>query len=84
MMTLAAREAARRRGIGNLNALLRRWQRSAVAEVWRRASRMVLACLPRESWHTEFVLGGEADGGVVLEDGGTRQWAATNTSSKAA
>ena len=31
---------------------------------------MVLACLPRESWHTEFVLGGEADGGVVLEDGG--------------
>ena len=70
MMTLAAREAARRRGIGNHSALLRRWQRSAVAEVWRRASRMVLACLPRESQHAEFVLGGEADGGVVLEDGG--------------
>ena len=66
----AHREAARRKGIGNHSALLRWWYRSVAAEVWRRASRMVLACLPREPRQTEYMVDGEMETGFVLEEDG--------------
>jgi hypothetical protein len=68
MVTLAAREAARRKGLGSHNAMLRRWYRSLACEVWRRASRMILACMPKEPRHASFLVEGEVEDGVVLDD----------------
>ena len=68
MLTQAAREAARRRGIGSHNALLRRWYRTATCEIWRRASRMIVACVPREPRQTAFMLDGEVEDGSALRD----------------
>ena len=62
MMTQAAREAARRKGLGSHNAMLRRWYRLVSCEIWRRASRMVVACLPKEPRQTAFMLDGEMEG----------------------
>ena len=65
MLTQAAREAARRKGHGRHAAMLRRWYRSLACEIWRRASRMVLACMPREPRQTTFLLDGEVEDGEV-------------------
>ena len=46
-MKEAAAKAARCKGIKDHKALYRRWSRAVTAEVWRRAGRMVLACLKR-------------------------------------
>jgi hypothetical protein len=70
MMTLAARVAARRRGLGSHAALLRRWYRSVTCEIWRRASRMILACLPREPLQAEYLLDGETSGAPVADERG--------------
>ena len=59
MMTLAARRAARYRGLPDHRALLKRWFRTLAAEVWRRAARMVRACLPGEMGLAELLLDGE-------------------------
>ena len=67
MMTQAAREAARRKGLGNHMAFLRRWQRTLACEVWTRASRMVLACMPKELRQTAFMLDGEDEEGVTAD-----------------
>jgi hypothetical protein len=68
MLTQAAREAARRRGLGDHSAVLRKWHRSTASEIRRRASRMVLACMPPEPRQTTFILDGELEEGVVLAD----------------
>lgn len=57
MMTQATREAARPRGLGSHTALLRRWHRSVAFELWRRASRMVLACMPRSNLPDRLYVG---------------------------
>ena len=59
IMTLAARRAARYRGLSDHRNLLNRWCRSVAAAVWRRAARMVRACLPGDSAMAEFCLTGE-------------------------
>ena len=69
MLTQAARQAARRRGIGNQNAMLRRLYRTATCEIWRWASRMIVACMPREPRQTAFMLDGEVEDGVALRNG---------------
>ena len=55
----AARAAARRRGTGSHNAILRRWHREIASEVWKRAARMIHACLPKEPAVAEYLLAGE-------------------------
>jgi hypothetical protein len=62
MMTLAARRAARYRGLPEHRSILSRWFRSVSAEVWRRAARMVRSCLPGTSHTADFLLYGEMDG----------------------
>ena len=59
MMTLAARRAARYRGLPDHRSLLNRWFRSLAAEVWRRVASMVRACMPGDSTETEQCLTGE-------------------------
>ncbi len=59
MMTLAARRAARYRGLSDHRNMLNRWFRSVSAEVWRRAASMARACLPGDSNDAEFCLTGE-------------------------
>ena len=59
MMTLAARRAARYRGMSDHRNLLNRWFRSIAAEVWRRAAKMVRACLPGDALDAEFCFLGE-------------------------
>ena len=61
MMTLAARRAARYRGLPSHHDLLNRWYRSVAAEVWRRAVHMIRSCLPGSSATAEFLFTGEAD-----------------------
>ena len=56
MMTLAARRAARYRGLPDHRSMLRRWYRSASAEVWRRAACMVRSCMPGDSDEAEQLL----------------------------
>ena len=55
----AAREAARRKGLGSHNGFLRRWYRLIAADVWRRAARMIAACAPKEPRETELLAEGE-------------------------
>ena len=59
IMLLAARKAARYRGLSDHRPLLRRWQRSIAAELWRRAAKMVRACLLGDSALAELCLTGE-------------------------
>ena len=47
MLKFAASRAARRRGWSKASGLLRWWHRQLAAEVWRRAARMIHACMPR-------------------------------------
>ncbi len=68
MLTQASREAARRKGLRSHEAIVRRWCRSLACEVWRRASRMVRACLPREPSQTELILDGERDEGLEPDE----------------
>eukprot|EP00973_Karenia_brevis_P006914 937584-Karenia_brevis.AAC.1 len=58
MMMLAARRAARYRGMSSHQGLLNRWFRTIAAQVWLRAARMIKACLPDESSEAEFLLEG--------------------------
>ena len=53
MLRQAAAKVARQQGIVNAKGLERRWQRQLAAEVWRRASRMVRACLPKWEAHPD-------------------------------
>ena len=46
MINHAATTVARQRGYATANGLQRHWQRQMAAEIWRRAARMVKACLP--------------------------------------
>ena len=62
MMTLAARRAARYRGMPSHQAMLNRWFRSVSAEIWRRAAHMLRSCLPGPSDAAELLLTGEVDG----------------------
>eukprot|EP00973_Karenia_brevis_P031444 4338477-Karenia_brevis.AAC.1 len=59
MMILAARKAARYRGLSDHRALLSRWHRTVATELWRRAARMVRACIPKETASAEFLVTGE-------------------------
>ena len=59
IMLLAARRAARYRGMSDHRSLLKRWHRSVAAEAWRRVAKMVHACLPGDSVAAERVLTGE-------------------------
>jgi len=59
MMILAARRAARYRGLPSHSSLLCRWYRTLSAEVWRRAASMAQACLPGDSAEAEYFLTGE-------------------------
>ena len=47
LLKLAAAKAARQRGMASSTGLLKWWRRQIAAEIWRRAARMVHACLPR-------------------------------------
>jgi hypothetical protein len=47
MLHHAATTVARQRGYANAKGLQKRWERQLAAEIWRRAARMVKACLPR-------------------------------------
>ena len=58
-MTLAARRAARYRGLADHRSMLNRWQRTIGAEVWRRVASMVRACLPKDTDDAEYLLHGE-------------------------
>ena len=62
MMTLAARRAARYRGLPDHRRLLARWNRTISAEIWRRGAKMILACLPGDSNEAEHLLTGERTG----------------------
>ena len=48
--------AARRKGLDSQIAFYRRWCREVASEVWRRAARMVRACMPRKPAVTEYQL----------------------------
>ena len=62
LMLLAARRAARYRGLPDHRGLLSRWLRSMTAEVWRRAAKMIRKALPKIEGHAEFLLTGETQG----------------------
>jgi len=47
MLKFAAARAARRRGWTKAGGLLKWWYRQLAAELWRRAARMIHACMPR-------------------------------------
>lgn len=64
--TLAMR-AARRRGIMNHRAILRRVRANIGVSIWKRAANMVMACLPRLSPEEERLLGGEASDDESIE-----------------
>ena len=61
ILTQSAISAARRKGIGSHSAILRRWFRQIVSEVWKRAAKMIRACMPRELAATEYLLAGERE-----------------------
>lgn len=48
-ITNMAKNAARRRGLGNHKLILRRAMARVGVEIWRRAASMVEACLPQPS-----------------------------------
>ena len=84
MLTLAARGAARRRGGRCQNGILRRWCRTIAADVWRRAARMIAACLPPEPDQTQFLLEGEVVDAHGDEDVSAEAAASLVTSAPAA
>ena len=47
MLKCAATAVARQRGSSSTVGLQKHWQRQLAAEIWRRAARMVKACLPK-------------------------------------
>ena len=47
IMNEAASRAARFRGQSNAKQIMRRWTATVTTEIWRRAARMVKACLPK-------------------------------------
>ena len=63
IMNLAARRAARYRGMPRHQGLLTRWYRSVAAEVWRRAAKMVHMCLPQPSRESSYLVTGEMEEG---------------------
>ena len=65
-MDLAARKAARYRGMSSHKGLLKRWLRFATAGIWRRAAKMVHQCLPAVSDASNFMVNGEVDVGKVV------------------
>jgi hypothetical protein len=58
MMTLAAQRAARYRGMSKHHGLLDRWCRSVAAEIWRKAARMVHACLQKTGPYGDYPVTG--------------------------
>ena len=52
MIKLSVAKAIRRRGNVGGERLLRWWLRQISAEIWRRAAKMILACLPRRTFTT--------------------------------
>ena len=65
LLTLAL-GAARRRGLRDHRPVLRRARKAIGVAIWRRAARMVLACLPPLEVEEERLLFGDVAGG----DGG--------------
>ena len=59
MLKHAATTVARQRGYANVSGLQSHWQRQLAAEVWRRAARMVKACLPK--WQPPVAGDGDED-----------------------
>jgi hypothetical protein len=59
MTLLAARRAARYRGLPDHRSLLARWRRTLAVEVWRRSAKMLIACLPRDSDEADYLFAGE-------------------------
>lgn len=43
-------------------SLLSRWNRTITAEIWRRAAKMVAACLPGDGEEAQFLVSGERQG----------------------
>ena len=46
MLQTAAAKVARQQGLANGKSLVKHWRREVAAEIWRRAARMIRACLP--------------------------------------
>ncbi len=69
MLTLAARRAAWYQGLPGHSGILNRWRRTIATEVWRRAARMLRACLPGHMAGAEYLLGGEMPGGTGADAG---------------
>ena len=59
IMIEAASRAARFRGHPNHQQMLKRWQATVTTEIWRRAARMVKACLPKPGRFEQMLLEGE-------------------------
>ena len=64
-----ARKAARRRGLGSHRLVLRRAQVRIGVEIWRRAAKMVLTCLPQPSEAEAALLFGEDPAAEAPVDG---------------
>jgi hypothetical protein len=61
ILTQAAISAARRKGIGSHSAILRRWFRQIASEIWKRAAKMIHACMPKEPSETDYLMAGERE-----------------------
>ena len=59
MLQHAAMTVARQRGYASASGLKKHWERQLAAEIWRRAARMVKACLPK--WQPASRDGGGCD-----------------------
>ena len=48
MLDIAATKVARHQGLSSGGGLARSWKRNLCAELWRRAARMIRACIPSD------------------------------------
>jgi len=60
IMLEAASRAARFRGQLNNKQMLKRWEATVTTEIWRRAARMVKACLPKPSRYEHLLIDGDS------------------------
>lgn len=52
----ASQAAARRRGVSRNDAIYHRWCQVIASQVWQLAAKMIIACMPRETLETEFLV----------------------------
>ena len=57
IMTQVAQRAARFRGLSSYKPLLRRWEATVSAEIWRRAAHMVRRCFPKPGPDSLMLMG---------------------------